>query len=118
MAVTSEHAQAILDGADVDALLNLIDDPHIETEERPDVALYALLRLEALFYEKLPELVIRVCVEAPEPVSNEIRHFFLRPWVRDEGFHHRVDLIADLVRRFQSGDRKQLVATIRTGWIS
>lgn len=116
MAITSERARAILDGYDIDALVELIDDPQIEADERPDVALYALQRLEAFFYDKLPKLVIRVCVEGSKAVSDEVRHFFLRRWVREEGFYQRAAMIADLVQRLRAGDRHQLVAAIRTAW--
>ncbi|MFP5260973.1 MAG: hypothetical protein ACLGJB_03605 [Blastocatellia bacterium] len=117
MGITDEKISKILDGRDINALLGLINDPQISKDEQPRIVLRALSQLEALSYDGLPELVIKVCVEAPEKTAWDVRHFFLSPWLRGEGYHYRSQIIADITARLQNTTGNQLVATIQTAWV-
>jgi hypothetical protein len=116
MTMTDDRIRKILDGVDTGALIALIDNARID-EEHPRAVLSALSRLEALYYEGLPELVIKVCVEAPEKTSWDARHFFLSPWLKSEGYHYRPRIIADVITRLRNTDGERLVAAIQTAWV-
>jgi hypothetical protein len=101
----------------VDALLTLINDPQVSEEQRPEVVPSALYQLEELFYEGLPDLVVQICVEAPEKTAFEARHRFLSPWLRRDGYYSRPKVIARVISKLQTAKGEQLIAALRTAWV-
>lgn len=112
-----ERIRAVLDGRNVVALVALIDDPQVREDRQPNVVLSVLHRLEELFYEGLPDLVVRLCVEAPEKTAFDARHWFLKSWLQREGYHRRNELIANLITWLRVASGEQLVAAIKTAWV-
>jgi hypothetical protein len=117
MAITDERIRQILEGRDIDALLGLINDPQVSEDEQSNVILGALSQLEALLYADLPELVVKVCVEAPEKIAEEVRHFFLSYWIKREGYHYRQEVITLLINTLRKADTDQVIAAILTAWV-
>lgn len=117
MAITNQEIHEILDGQDVSALLNLIDSPNVDEEQRADFIASILTSLEELFYEELPELVVRVCIEVPEKIAWAARHNFLSPWLRREGFKYRSEVIKQIILRLRYNEEAQIIAALRTAWV-
>jgi hypothetical protein len=117
MAIGDERIGEVLNGRDVDALVALIDDPQVSKDQRTNLVLSALHQLEELFYEDLPDLVVRICVEAPEETASDARQLFLGSWLGREGYHCRSRVITNLISRLRQTSGDQLVAAVRTAWV-
>lgn len=117
MAITDEKILKILNGRDISALLGLINHPPVSEDEQPRVVLSALFQLEALSYEDLPDLAVRVSVEAPEKIAHDSRHFFLSDWLKREGYHSRPRVIENIIARLRTANGSQLIGAILTAWV-
>src|SRR6266571_9021920 len=117
MVMMNEEIERVLEGVDSTALLRLIDDPTVEEKDRADIIGRALRALEEQFYEHLPELVVRICVEAPEKVRWRVRHSFLSYWLKGQGYYQRARVIQSLIERLKSESDERLEAAIRTAWV-
>ncbi len=117
MAITDERIRETLEGRDINALLELIKNPQGDEDDQANVVFGALSQLEALYYAHLPELVVSVCVEAEEKIAEEVRHFFLSYWLKREGYHHRAEIITQLINKLGQSDVTQLIAAIQTAWV-
>lgn len=115
--MTNEEIESILDEGDTDALLKLVDDPAIEETEKADVITRILRALEEQFYEGLPELAVKVCVETPKKVAWVARHSFLSYWLKGQGYYDRPTVIKSVVNRLKSETNERLEAAIRTAWV-
>jgi hypothetical protein len=60
--------------------------------------------------------VIQVCVGEPEQTAEDVRHCFVHPWLRREGYYHRPEVITVLISRLQSEVGDKLIAAIATAW--
>lgn len=117
MGITKDQIYNILDGENVDALLDLVNSSDLDEELRADFIANILSSLDALFYEGLPELVVRVCVEAPEKTAEAARHSFLSSWLRHGGYHQRPDIIRYVIQKLRDEEGERLVAAVKTAWV-
>lgn len=117
MGITKDQIYNILDGENVDALLDLVDSSDLDEELRADFIANIFSSLDALFYEGLPELVVRVCVEAPEKTAEAARHNFLSSWLRHGGYHQRPDVVRHVIQKLRDEEGGRLVEAVKTAWV-
>jgi hypothetical protein len=115
LAMIHEEIHKILEARDHPALLTLLD--NLSAEEKAEVVGRILRGLEEQFYDDLPELVVRMCVEEPKKVSHVVRHGFLTYWLKGQGYYHRPAVIQSVVSRLKSETNERLEAAIRTAWV-
>lgn len=115
--MTKRDIEKILKEHNQDALLKLIDDRTIEERAKADIIGRILRALEEQFYEGLPELIVRICVEEPGKVSWVARHSFLSYWLKGQGYYHRPRVIEAVVNRLRTETDAHLEAAIRTAWV-
>jgi len=111
----NEEIQRLLEARDHQAVLTLFDG--FSVEDKVQAVGQILHGLEEQFYDELPALVIRICVEEPRKVSNRVRHGFLSYWLKGNGYYHRPAVIKSVVHRLRNERGEQLEAAIRTAWV-
>jgi hypothetical protein len=115
--MSNTEIERVLESREQSALLKLIDDRTIEEGEKADVVARILKILEEQFFEGLPELVVKVCVEEPQKIAVAARRRFLSYWLRGQGYYYRRVVIESLVTRLKTETDQRLEAAIRTAWV-
>jgi hypothetical protein len=115
LVMMNEEIQRLLEATNYQALLTLFDG--LSVEDKVQVIGQILRGLEEQFYDDLPELVVKLCVEEPKKVSHAARHGFLSYWLKRQGYYHRPAVIESVVRRLRNERGEQLEAAIRTAWV-
>jgi hypothetical protein len=115
--MTNVEIEKVLKGREQGALLKLLDDRTMEEAEKADVVTRVFKILEEQFYEGLPELIVKLCVEERKKVAWAARHTFLSYWLKGQGYYQRHLIIALLVERLKNESAERLEAAIRTAWV-
>lgn len=111
----NEDIQRLLEARDHQGLLTLLGS--LSIEDKAQIIGRILRGLEEQFYDDLPELVVRICVEEPRKVSHAARHGFLSYWLKGQGYYQRPTVIESVVRRLRNEFGERLEGAIRTAWV-
>jgi hypothetical protein len=115
LVMISDEINRLLEARDHQALLTCFD--ALSDEDKAQVIGRILRGLEEQFYDDLPELVVRICVEEPKKVSHAGRHGFLTYWLKGQGYYQRPAVIESVIRRLRNETGDRLEGAIRTAWV-